>query len=147
MYLEPATEVLTKLKDMLEKSGMKLFHIAEKAGLQPSHLSDIKNGKKGLDIPKLYRIAKAMDAYPSDILPDSWIRPEARTDRNRIERAVCSVLKSYIKIQEEHGEGFASPEQLAQVVSVLLEDEGSELSPSEITKGLKMAKRFAPILK
>lgn len=54
------------IKDYLDKNGIKQAFVAEKAGLTPSQMSGICNGKSSVDCVTYYRICRALNV-PLDL--------------------------------------------------------------------------------
>jgi len=144
MFLESSTEVSRlideKIKGLRGKRTQK--DIAEKAGIHLSHFSAMKSGVKQINLHHLQSIARGLDVYPSDILPPSWIRPESRTDSSRVEKAIAIVLESYIETIDKHGKDYITPEELAKIAVVLVDDAGSRLDKATLNNTVRIARKI-----
>lgn len=90
---------MEKIKSLLlkaiEKKGTNPARLALDAGLDISAVRKILDGSvKGTPkIDTLYKLSKALDIYPSELLPRSWQQPDAALNLNILEKSLVEVLE------------------------------------------------------
>lgn len=128
--------------DSCRKQGRSQKEIAAKSGIDSGNLSGIKNGTRQLSMSSLRGLALAMDIYPSDLLPVTWIRSDTKIDIDRIEKAFQVVIESYAETIKEHGEDFISTEDLAKIAAILVEDKDIEFNRKTLKHNIKIANKL-----
>ena len=80
----------------IEKKGTNPARLSQEAGLDISAVRKILDGSvKGTPkIDTLYKLSKALDIYPSELLPPEWQKPDASLNLNILEKSVQEVLES-----------------------------------------------------
>lgn len=80
----------------INRSSLKVWEVALKAKIAIGYLNELKAGKKRLNIVHIVTIAKALDKYPSELLPDEWQKPSSSSieeiDIDIFEKAMNDIL-------------------------------------------------------
>ncbi len=121
--------MLINIKDN-NKDNVTMTQLAKKIGMTREYLQSIKNGSKGQSLENLYKIAIALNCYPSQLLPKSWQEPIIKaTDKiSLIEQAILI----YEKLKKE--EPKLSAQDLAKIIAVIIDNNGSDIGKSEIER-------------
>ena len=62
--------VACRIKTMRTKDGMMLEDLADKAQLELPIVREIEAAKRNMTLTELYRLARAFDVWPSDLVAD-----------------------------------------------------------------------------
>lgn len=68
---------MNRLAEFIRKSPMTVEQVAEAANLTRDSVNRIKAGKVKLNENTLFRFAKALNCYPSELLPLEWQKPNS----------------------------------------------------------------------
>ena len=60
------------LKAIRKSQGLTQVQLAEKAGISPSYVTEMENGKKSMNTRRIAQLAKALNVAPSKILEDNY---------------------------------------------------------------------------
>lgn len=145
MNFDPIEKIRDRVVYWLEESrkkNVKQSQVAANSGIDAGNLSAIKKGSRHLTIAQLRSLAYALEIYPSDLLPPSWIRPQGKADTARIEKAFQVVIESYIETAKEYGGDFISPEDMAKVAAVLIEDAEVDFNAGILKNNFKVLHRI-----
>ena len=69
--LDLSSEIGARVRQLRVEAGMSGVKLAEAAGVSQPFLSQLESGQCSLAIATLYRIARALGAPPSDLLPEA----------------------------------------------------------------------------
>lgn len=78
-----------------EEKGMSVNALAETLGVPRSTLNKLRRGERKITTQWLERFAKALDCYPSELLPVEWQKPlqaPAPSDPNLSKVAIDAIL-------------------------------------------------------
>lgn len=97
-------------KEIIEEMGAALFkkvaespltieEIAERVPMSEGYLKQLKTGERRLNIYYLYSIAKALDKFPSELLPSDWQKPTQTADINEpiLIECILAILSGHNK--------------------------------------------------
>ena len=62
-----AAKIYERLRDYLNKNGIKQSYVAEKTGIAPNTLNMMLNGKVKIDSDRIYLIMKTIGIEPKEI--------------------------------------------------------------------------------
>jgi DNA-binding Xre family transcriptional regulator len=148
MGFSPVKACHEKIARALIKGSYNFRELQEKCGIDKGTLSRMKHKKAGITLDHLKQLAPEMDCYPSDFLPDDWVRKEdgAGINKKRVRESALKIFAAYAEVREKFGE-FASPERLADVMLIMCEDETGEISKEQVTTAMKALKTFGSAIK
>lgn len=81
--------VTNRLKELRKQAGLTQIELAERAGTAQSHIANIEKGKRDIDFELAYRLAKALNVKPYELLPLDW-QPETITPA---EQAILDMIR------------------------------------------------------
>ena len=67
---EMLVTVACRIKTMRNQGGMMLEDLADKAQIEPPIVREIEAARRNMTLTELYRLARAFDVWPSDLVAD-----------------------------------------------------------------------------
>lgn len=107
-----------RIKDLRRAKGWTVAQLAEKINMSPSHLSNIENHNRGLEINWIEPIAKALNVRSIDILEGEWNKQEDPAGVPAIPTQYTSV--PLYDMTAAAGYGAAINKEIAEVIKPLI---------------------------
>ena len=106
-----------RIRYLRERVGLSVEGLAKLAGVHRNQIYKLEAGERKLYSQYIQKIAKALDCYPSELMPQEWQRPEeGRLERERLEKAVKIVIASDAPEFEKFTKKKPTPEELAELI-------------------------------
>lgn len=67
-----------RIKEIRKARGLTVEALADRAGLSKSYLSELENGKKNANAPRIEAIARALGVTPFELIDDSGLPADLR---------------------------------------------------------------------
>lgn len=99
------------------EQGRTIEELAGLAGISYGQIQKLMSGQRRLYSPDFPKCAKALNKYPSELLPIEWQKP-AEIDT----KILKTILNMLLRMAEEHGIKLAA-DDIASVVSLLYKKE------------------------
>lgn len=108
-----------RIKAIRKNKGLTVTELAKKVGLSTTHVSNIENHKRGLEIGWIEPFAKALDVGPIDILEGEWNEASCQPP------AVPGVPEGYITVplydmSAAAGYGAYINKEVAEIIKPLI---------------------------
>lgn len=101
---------INNVKALIDKKGLKAKDIAAAVGKTPNWLMKINSGETALTQATLLKLSRAINCFPSELLPISWQKP-GQVDEEILMESVKKGLLLY-----KHGDGRFTELQIIHAI-------------------------------